>query len=115
MARIAIGGFMHETNCFVPEPTEYDDFAHPSDRPGILRDDEITLEFAEQGASSAGFIVGNDGNHEIKPLLWTSTTPGGTVTASAYERISGEIIAKLSDALPVDAVYLDLHGAMVSE
>jgi microcystin degradation protein MlrC len=115
MARIAIGGFMHETNCFVPEPTEYEDFAHPSDRPGILRDDEITLEFAEQGASSAGFIVGNDGNHEIKPLLWTSTTPGGTVSASAYERISGEIIAKLSAALPVDAVYLDLHGAMVSE
>ena len=115
MARIAIGGFMHETNCFVPEPTDYEDFAYPSDRPGIQRGDEITTTFAEQGASSAGFIVGNDGNHEIHPLLWTSTTPGGTVTARAYERISGEIIALLSAALPVDAVYLDLHGAMVSE
>ena len=114
MARIAIGGFMHETNCFVPEPTDYDDFARPSDRPGILRGEEVTTEFADQGASTAGFIAGNDGNHEIRPLLWCSTTPGGTVTAHAYERISGEIIALLSEALPVDAVYLDLHGAMVS-
>ncbi|MDP6872105.1 MAG: M81 family metallopeptidase [Alphaproteobacteria bacterium] len=114
MARIAIAGFMHETNCFVPEPTDYQHFARPPDRAGILRGEEILLEFAEQGASSAGFIAGNDGNHQLAPLLWTSTTPGGMVTAHAYERISGEIIGRLSDVLPVDGVYLDLHGAMVS-
>lgn len=27
MARIAIGGFHHETNCFVPGVTDYDYFA----------------------------------------------------------------------------------------
>jgi microcystin degradation protein MlrC len=37
------------------------------------------------------------------------------VTAEAFERITGELIGRLSAALPVDAVYLDLHGAMVSE
>jgi microcystin degradation protein MlrC len=115
MARIAIAGFMHETNCFVPGVTDYEDFAHPSDRPGILRGDDIVAEFVKKGAASAGFLAGNDGNHEIRPLLWTSTTPGGTVTAHAYERIAGEIIALLSQALPVDGVYLDLHGAMVSQ
>ena len=41
--------------------------------------------------------------------------PGGYVTNNAYERIAGEIIARPSEELPVDAVYLDLHGAMVSE
>jgi microcystin degradation protein MlrC len=115
MARIAIAGFMHETNCFVPGVTDYEDFAHPADRPGILRGDEIVAEFVKQGAASAGFLAGNDGNHEIRPLLWTSTTPGGIVTAHAYERIAGEIIALLSQVLPVDGVYLDLHGAMVSQ
>lgn len=115
MARVVIAGFMHETNCFVPGLTEYDDFAHPPDRAGILRDAEVLAEFAEQGASTAGFLKGSDGNHEIYPLLWTSTTPGGTVSRNAYERISGEIISLLSSALPVDGVYLDLHGAMVSE
>jgi microcystin degradation protein MlrC len=114
MARIAMAGFMHETNCFVPEPTDYEHFARPPDRPGILRGDEVLKEFAVSGASTAGFMAGNDGNHELAPLLWTSTTPGGMVTAHAYERISGEIIGRLSDVLPVDGVYLDLHGAMVS-
>ncbi len=114
MARIAIGGFMHETNCFVPEVTDYEHFARPADRPGILRGEEILTAFAVSGASTAGFIAGNDGNQQLAALLWTSTTPGGTVTAHAYERIAGEIVARLSDALPVDGVYLDLHGAMVS-
>lgn len=114
MARIAIAGFMHETNCFVPGVTDFDDFARPPDRPGILRGEEMLVEFKEKGAATAGFLAGNDGNHELRPLLWTSTTPGGTVTSHAYERIAGEIIARLSDVLPVDGVYLDLHGAMVS-
>ena len=37
------------------------------------------------------------------------------VTRDAFERISGELISALSLLLPVDAVYLDLHGAMVTE
>ena len=47
MARIAIAGFMHETNCFVPGVTDYGDFARPTDRPGILRGDEVMVEFAK--------------------------------------------------------------------
>ena len=115
MARIAIAGFMHETNCFVPDPTDYDDFAHPADRPAMPRGDDMLAEFEEQGAATAGFMAGNDGNHEIYPLLWASTTPGGAVTRRAYEMIASELISRLSQALPVEGVYLDLHGAMVSE
>lgn len=115
MARIAIAGFMHETNCFVPDPTDYEDFAHPADRPGMPRGDEMLVEFEEKGAATAGFMAGNDGNHEIYPLLWASATPGGAVTKRAYEMISAELVSRLSQALPVEGVYLDLHGAMVSE
>ena len=115
MARIAIAGFMHETNCFVPDPTDYDDFAYPADRPGMPRGDDMLAEFEEKGAATAGFMAGNDGNHEIYPLLWASATPGGAVTRRAYEMISSELVSRLSQALPVEGVYLDLHGAMVSE
>ncbi|MBT6276097.1 MAG: microcystin degradation protein MlrC, partial [Chromatiales bacterium] len=115
MARIAIAGFMHETNCFVPDVTDYEQFANPPDRAGILRGEALLTEFAERGSATAGFLNGNDSNHEVKPLLWASTTPGGPVTKHAYERIVSEIIALLSEALPVEAVYLDLHGAMVSQ
>ena len=40
---------------------------------------------------------------------------GGLVTRDAFERIAGSLVGGLSQAMPVDAVYLDLHGAMVSE
>jgi len=39
---------------------------------------------------------------------------GGYVTSDAFERIVGELVGRLSLALPVDTVYLDLHGAMCS-
>ena len=97
MARIAIAGFMHETNCFVPDTTDFENFANPPDRSGILRGEGILETFAEKGASTAGFLNGSENNHEIAPLLWTSTTPGGYVTKNAYERIAGEIIARLSE------------------
>jgi microcystin degradation protein MlrC len=37
------------------------------------------------------------------------------VRREAYEQIAGEMVARLNEALPVDGVYLDLHGAMVAE
>jgi microcystin degradation protein MlrC len=37
------------------------------------------------------------------------------VTRDAYERIAGDMLARLAAAAPVDGVYLDLHGAMVTE
>ena len=115
MARIALGGFMHETNCFVPDRTGFDQFAHPADRPGILRGEEILDRFAESGSATAGFLSAIGHNHALEPLLWTGATAGGYVTADAYERIAAELLARLADALPLDGVYLDLHGAMVAE
>ena len=41
--------------------------------------------------------------------------PSGPVTRDAYERISALILQGLSAAMPLDGVYLDLHGAMVAE
>ncbi len=115
MARIAIGGFMHETNCFVPERTDFEQFARPADRPGILRGQEIVETLRPSGGATAGFLAGIGDNHELSPLLWAGATAGGTVTAEAYERIAAELLARLADRLPVDGVYLDLHGAMVAE
>ncbi|MFM9982761.1 MAG: M81 family metallopeptidase, partial [Burkholderiales bacterium] len=35
--RIAVGGFMHETNTFQPKKTTYADFAEAGDRPPLVR------------------------------------------------------------------------------
>src|SRR3954471_952751 len=41
--------------------------------------------------------------------------PAGRTVKKVYEAFRDEIIADLKDALPVDAVLLSLHGAMVAE
>lgn len=37
------------------------------------------------------------------------------MTEPAFEAIAGDLVARIAAALPVDGVYLDLHGAMVCD
>lgn len=115
MARIAVGGFHHETNCFVRDKTDFAYFMSHRDRPPLVRGKDVIEWLGNTSFALSGFLRDMKGAHEIVPLLWTSGGAGGFVTADAYERIAGELIGRLSDAMPVHAVYLDLHGAMVSE
>jgi len=116
VARIAVGGFQHETNTFSPTPATYDDFVQESGWPGLSRGK--TLFDAVDGVNIpiAGFIAeAKRAGHDLKPLLWCAATPSGRVTRDAYERIAGELMERLTHIGPIDALFLDLHGAMVTE
>jgi len=113
-ARIAVGGFHHETNCFVAGRTDFAHFLSHRDRPPLIRGAELFKWLANTSFAMSGFIEAMQG-HELVPLLWTSGGAGPLVTSEAFERIAAELVGRLSLALPVDAVYLDLHGAMVTE
>src|SRR4051794_4569176 len=115
MARIAVGGFQHESNSFVRPETDFAYFNVHRDRPPLVRGDDVLAWLTETSFALSGFLKTLDGGHDIVPLLWTSGGAGGTVTAEAYERIAGELVGRVSEAMPLDAVYLDLHGAMVAE
>lgn len=115
MARIAIGGFHHETNCFVDSRTDFSYFASHRDRPPLVYGDDVVKWLAGNTFAIAGFIEDMQASHELVPLLWTSGGAGGMVTRDAFERITCSLVGSLSLAMPVDAVYLDLHGAMVTE
>jgi len=115
MARIAVAGFHHETNCFVAAKTDFAYFTAHRDRPPLVRGADVIKWLADTSFALSGFLKAMDRRHEIVPLVWTSGGAGGLVTADTFERISGELIGRLSAAMPVDAVYLDLHGAMVTE
>lgn len=112
MARIAVGGFQHETNCFAPAHTDFEAFASIGDRPALARGDAVLANLPGRAFAMSGFLADMAHEHQLAPLVWTSGGAGGYVTADAFERILGELIGRLSLALPVDAVYLDLHGAM---
>jgi microcystin degradation protein MlrC len=115
VARIAVGGFHHETNCFMPSRTDFAYFMSHRDRPPLVRGPDVLKWLANTSFSLSGFIDVMSGQHEIVPLLWTSGGAGGLVTRDAFERIAAEMVGALSVNLPVDAIYLDLHGAMVTE
>ena len=54
---------------------------------------------------------------ELVPTIWCAASPSAHVTQDAYERVSQKLLAGLASAKAegLDAVYLDLHGAMVAE
>ena len=44
-----------------------------------------------------------------------AASPSAHVTKDAFERVMKEMVDGIAAAGPIDAVYLDLHGAMVTE
>lgn len=115
MARIAIGGFLHETNTFATSRADYVAFRTPDAWPGVIRGEEIVPAVAGLNLPLAGFVTeAMRQGHELVPTIWASCAPSGPVTADAFEAITEELIARIVQAGPVDSVFLDLHGAMVT-
>jgi microcystin degradation protein MlrC len=116
MARIAIGGFQHETNTFSAVPATYADFEAPDAWPGLTRGGAMLEAIAGINLPAAGFAQeARELRHELLPLAWCSAQPSGRVTRDAFERVTGMLLDELRACGPLDAVYLDLHGAMVAD
>ncbi|HWA38130.1 MAG TPA: M81 family metallopeptidase, partial [Burkholderiales bacterium] len=116
MARIAIGGFQHETNTFAPSKADYAAFEDGGGWPGVQYGAAIFgavqgANIPAEGAIQALRAMG----HVLVGSAWGAASPSAHVTDDAFDRITGELIAHLKGASPIDGVYLDLHGAMVSE
>ena len=108
--RVLIAGFQHETNTFAPSKTGYDDFVLGGAFPALARGTDM-LGMRDINIPVGGFI-GAMADAELVPVLWAGATPAAHVTQDAFERIAGEIVAAAEN---IDAIYLDLHGAMVCE
>jgi microcystin degradation protein MlrC len=114
--RIALGGFQHETNTFAPSPATFDDFARGGGWPPLVQGGDLLDAVAGINIPVAGAIEALRGpSRTLIPLAWAAASPSAHVTRDAYERIAGLIVERLKAAMPVDGVYLDLHGAMVTE
>jgi microcystin degradation protein MlrC len=116
MARIAIGGFQHETNTFAPSKADYAAFEDGGGWPGVRYG--AALFAAVQGANipAEGAIQALRAmGHTLVGTAWGAASPSAHVTDDAFERVMSEMILNLKESLPLDGVYLDLHGAMVTE
>ena len=114
--RIGVAGFQHETNTFAPVKATWEDFVRAEGWPGLSRGDAVGPTMAGMNIPIAGFMQeAAKRGHQLVPILWCAAVPSAHVTAEAFERIAAMIVAGLVEAQPLDAVYLDLHGAMVTE
>jgi microcystin degradation protein MlrC len=116
MTRIAVGAFLHETNTFAPTKATYGDFVHGGGWPSMARGADILEVMRKVNIGLAGFIEAAEAyGWELVPTISAAASPSAHVTSDAFERIMKEMVDGIAAAGPIDAVYLDLHGAMVTE
>ncbi len=117
MKRIAIAGFQHETNTFGATRASFADFELADAWPGLLIGAEVLRQTAGVNLPIAGFCdaARSTDGYDLHPILWCSAEPCSYVTDDAFERIAGMICDGIRDAGAIDGLYLDLHGAMVTE
>ena len=115
--RLAVAGFQHETNTFSSRPARFADFVEEDAWPGLLEGEAILREMTARNIPIAGFLDAAlcDPTVEIVPLVWCQAEPCAAVEAETFDRISKMIVDSLAKAGPMDGLYLDLHGAMVTE
>lgn len=110
--RIFIAALGTETNQFVPFPTG----RRAYEEHGVWRGDATKheptnftapLHVWRKEAETRGWTV-------VEGLA-TFAAPSGTTVRSVYEGFRDEILAGISTALPLDAVLINVHGAMVAD
>jgi len=101
-----------ETNTFAPCPTGWGGFQEF----GIFRGDASLRAPESVGYLMAELrrLVQADGN-ALAEGLSAEAQPSGPVIRAVYETLRDEIVAGVRAALPLDAVVLMLHGAMVAQ
>lgn len=109
--RVALLGFLHESNTFLSTPTRYDNFARAS----LTRHGDMLKRWKGAHHELGGMI---DGCEETGLIvaggMATFAIPSGTITADAYEQLTNELTTALKEVLPVQGVLIALHGATVS-
>jgi microcystin degradation protein MlrC len=116
MSLIAVGGFQHETNTFAPSKADFTAFEDGGGWPPLTSGAGIAPRLSGANIPAAGAIDTLHAlGHRTVGLVWGAASPSAHVTRDAYERIAGDMLARLQAAGPVDGIYLDLHGAMVAE
>ncbi len=111
--RIAVGELAQETDSFSPIVAERSDF----EAYGLYFGDEVIERMRGVGPIGGFLDAVADSKREITllPLIRAWGSAGGTITAPTLEFLTHGLISALRESLPVDGVFLSLHGAAASE
>jgi microcystin degradation protein MlrC len=95
--RIAVGGLHTECSTYSPVLMAIEDFR-------MLRGADLIAD------EYFSFLKAED--VDPVPLLHARAVPGGPVSRPAYQALKNEFLERLMVALPLDGLYLAMHGAV---
>ncbi|MBY3219779.1 M81 family metallopeptidase [Rhizobium sp. 25PS6] len=95
--RIAVGGIHTECSTYNPVLNEEKDFR-------VLRGEALL--------AAPYFAFLRDYDAEFLPTIHARAIAGGPVSRATYEAFKGEFLERLKPMLPLDGLYLAMHGAM---
>lgn len=109
--RLAIAGFLHESNTFNPIKTDKKAFEAQS----LAFGDRMLAEWADAHHEMGGFLESAKVEvFEPIPLFMAWAMPAGPVTDSVFDEIVAFLVRRVREEKP-DGLLLALHGAMVAE
>ncbi|PJI37897.1 M81 family metallopeptidase [Ferrovibrio sp.] len=110
--RLAVARLWHEGNSFTPLRTAQADF----ERREWFEGNEGLARYRGTGTELGAVVAFEDArpDWDITVLRCASAPPGGPVEDTLYERIVADMLRGL-EGQQWDAVYLSLHGALVTE
>ena len=110
--RAVVAMMEHETNTFSPVPTPLARFGRH--REGVPRGEEVAELYAGTGTGIGAFIdVARSAGMELVTPVAGNAAPSGKVDREAYRIMTDAIVDSVEAGC--DALFLDLHGAMVTE
>src|ERR1700733_8758779 len=85
MTRIAVGGFLHETNTFAPTKALYANFVHGGGWPAMAQGPDVLRAIRNINVGLAGFIEQAETNGwELAPTIFCAASPSAHVTEDAF-------------------------------
>ncbi len=111
--RIAVAEIAQETDSFSPMVADLKDF----ETYGLFFGDEIIERMRGVGPIGGLLDVVAEERESIVllPIVRAWASAGGTITRETIEFLTGRLVARLKEALPLDAIFLSLHGAAASQ
>lgn len=112
--RYVLAEMMHETNTFSPQLTGIDKFGRVSPTGEIISGPEAIETFGSTNTAFGGYYqLLKERDAEVEVPLVATAWPSGLVTDDAFEEMAGRIVD--AAATGPDAMFLALHGAMVTQ
>jgi len=79
------------------------------------RAEDFKVLCGEELASATQFAFLRSYPHRFSPTLYARAIPGGPVERSAYDIFKDRFLESLKELLPLDGLYLPMHGALYVE